>query len=146
MNQESLQDGAGAHTAALQKVKLPAIFLIATAVIGALFALLGLVLNLLGTFHAASVWGRPMSREEEQIMAMFSGGMGIISALIGLIMAILIFIGALKMMRLESYGLAIAVSIIAMIPCVSPCCFMGLPFGIWALVVLCNNDVKTAFH
>jgi hypothetical protein len=39
-----------------------------------------------------------------------------------------------------------AASIIAMIPCVSPCCLLGLPIGIWALVVLMKPEVKSAFH
>jgi hypothetical protein len=50
------------------------------------------------------------------------------------------------MKKLESYGLAMAASIIAMIPCVSPCCLLGLPIGIWALVVLMKPEVKSAFH
>jgi len=40
----------------------------------------------------------------------------------------------------------VAASIIAMIPCVSPCCCLGLPFGIWALVVLARPAVKSAFQ
>ncbi len=52
----------------------------------------------------------------------------------------------MKMKKLESYGLAMAASIIAMIPCLSPCCLIGLPIGIWALVVLSKPEVKSAFH
>jgi hypothetical protein len=29
---------------------------------------------------------------------------------------------------------------------VSPCCFIGLPIGIWALIVLAKPEVKAAFH
>jgi hypothetical protein len=61
-------------------------------------------------------------------------------------MAVVIFMGAGKMKRLESYGFAMAVSIIAMIPCISPCCLIGLPMGIWALVVLLDPNVKAAFR
>jgi hypothetical protein len=32
-----------------------------------------------------------------------------------------------------------------MIPCLSPCCCLGLPIGIWALVVLLDNNVKASF-
>jgi hypothetical protein len=42
--------------------------------------------------------------------------------------------------------LCIAASIVAMIPCVSPCCCIGLPVGIWALVVLSKGDVKDHFN
>jgi hypothetical protein len=51
-----------------------------------------------------------------------------------------------KMKRLESYGLAMTAAIIVMVPYVSPCCILGLPFGIWALVVLCDSSVKAAFR
>jgi hypothetical protein len=37
-------------------------------------------------------------------------------------------------------------SVIAMIPCISPCCIVGLPIGIWAMVVLSKPEVKSAFH
>ena len=50
-----------------------------------------------------------------------------------------------KMTRLQGWGLALAGSILAMIPCGSCCCFT-LPFGIWALVVLVNKDVKAGFQ
>ena len=47
--------------------------------------------------------------------------------------------------RLEGYGLAMTASIFAMIPCVGPCCLLGLPFGIWSVTVLNRRDVKAAF-
>jgi hypothetical protein len=33
-----------------------------------------------------------------------------------------------------------------MIPYISPCCCLGLPIGIWALVVLNNEQVKSSFR
>ena len=54
--------------------------------------------------------------------------------------------GALQMLKLRSWVLAVAASIVAMVPCIgSCCCFVGLPLGIWSLVVLMNRDVKAAF-
>jgi hypothetical protein len=32
------------------------------------------------------------------------------------------------------------------VPCISPCCLVGLPIGIWALVVLNKPEVKSSFH
>jgi hypothetical protein len=40
---------------------------------------------------------------------------------------------------------AMASSILALAPCVSPCCVVGLPIGIWSLVVLSQPEVKSAF-
>ena len=69
-----------------------------------------------------------------------------IGGVIGILLSGLIFIGAMKMKKLESHGLAVAASIVAMIPCLSPCCLLGLPIGIWAAVVLFKPEVKSAVH
>ena len=57
----------------------------------------------------------------------------------------LIIFGAWRMSTLRNRPLAMAGSIIAMIPCFSPCFFIGLPIGIWSLVVLCDENVKRSF-
>jgi hypothetical protein len=62
---------------------------------------------------------------------------------------ILPILGGIRMRSLRSYGLCVTGAIIAAIPCVSlaSCpCFLGAIFGIWALVVLLNPDVKNAFR
>jgi predicted lysophospholipase L1 biosynthesis ABC-type transport system permease subunit len=82
---------------------------------------------------------------EEQMAAMVSGGVGLFFGVIGLIVAGIVGFGAMRMMQLRSWGLSLAVSILAMIPCISPCCLMGIPIGIWALVVLNKPEVRAAF-
>jgi hypothetical protein len=57
-----------------------------------------------------------------------------------------VIFAALKMKDLTQWSLAVAASILVMIPCISPCCLIGLPVGIWSLVVLMRPDVKAAFH
>jgi hypothetical protein len=100
-----------------------------------------LVLNLAGaTFLAGS------QMPKEAWANMFTGTVAVVSSVIGILVSGLILFGGLKMKKLESYGLAMAVSIIAMIPCFSPCCVIGLPIGIWAVVVLSKPEVKSAFH
>jgi hypothetical protein len=64
--------------------------------------------------------------------------------LVQLIASGFIFFGALKMKNLERRGLAIAASIVAMIPGLT--CLFAIPVGIWALVVLCKAEVKAAFR
>jgi prolipoprotein diacylglyceryltransferase len=78
-------------------------------------------------------------------MNMFSGGIGIVGSLIGIAMAGFIIYGAMLMQKLQKYNMAMAASVIAMIPCISPCCLIGLPIGIWAIVVLVKPEVKAAF-
>ncbi len=144
MYQESDQGGMAASAVALEKVKLPAIFLMVTAGLGALMAVISLALHLFGTGLNLANMGDMGGNE--QLISMMSGGMGVGLSIVGLAMAGLVFFGASKMMKLEMYGLALTASIIAMIPCISPCCLLGIPIGIWALVVLLNQEVKAAFH
>ncbi len=63
-----------------------------------------------------------------------------------MILWILVIVGAVKMKRLENYAWAMTASIIALIPCICPCCVGGIPFGIWALVVLSDSQVQAAFR
>jgi hypothetical protein len=57
---------------------------------------------------------------------------------------IVMIIGGLKMMRLQSHGWAMTASILALLPC-SPVGILGLVVGIWSLVVLNRRNVKEAF-
>lgn len=66
------------------------------------------------------------------------------SGVLQLIGGVFIFIGGAKMKTLHGYGFGIASAILAIIPC-NICCCIGAVFGIWALVVLLNSDVKLAF-
>lgn len=128
------------RAAAMDQIKGPAIGLMATAGIGAAFQVLGLVVNLTGAGMGA------LARGNQGMPNMMSGGIGAVFSVIGLIMSVVVFMGASKMKNAESYGFAMAAAIIAMIPCVSPCCLLGLPLGIWALVVLMKPEVKAAFQ
>ena len=49
------------------------------------------------------------------------------------------------MKTLKSYPLALTGSIVAMLPC-SCCCVIGLPIGVWAVIVLLKPAVKLAFE
>jgi hypothetical protein len=83
---------------------------------------------------------------DERYTELYEGAAGIASSFIGILVAALIIYAALKMKELSQYGLCMAASILAMIPCISPCCIIGLPIGIWCLIVLTKPEVKTAFH
>jgi hypothetical protein len=61
--------------------------------------------------------------------------------------ALLIVVGAVRMIQLRSYGLAVASSVLSSLPCISPssCLMLGVFAGVWALVVLLDPDVREAF-
>lgn len=121
------------------QVNLPAIFLIIVGAIGAAWKILVILLNALGVGLNAAGGGN------NAMAGMMQGTIGIVFGVIGIIVAGVIIFGGIKMKKLQSYGLALTAAIIAMIPCISPCCILGLPFGIWALIVLMKPEVKAAF-
>ena len=127
--------------AAEQRVKGPAIGILVTAGVGGLWSLATLAMNLLGAGMA------PLAGQEGEVwVEMVSGVYGAAVSLVGLGVAGFLVWGGLKMMRLESWGIAMAACILALVPCVSPCCLIGLPFGIWGLVVINDQAVKQAFR
>jgi len=62
-----------------------------------------------------------------------------------LAIAALVLAGGLHMRAARSYGAALAGAALAVLPCFGPCFGLGLPIGVWALVVLCDADVRRAF-
>jgi len=137
-------DSLGRATA-LGLVKGPAIGLQVTAIVGLVLVALGFVLNLL-TLGGMSMGMQEINDPEiRKLFGTLGGGLGIVQDVIGAVVGIIVLIGASKMKRLESFQYAMTASIVAMIPCISPCCVFGLPFGIWALVVLNKPEVKSQF-
>lgn len=138
-----LQAGGG-RDAALQAVKGPAIALIVTAVLYALSCVWGIVRALILHPDLSKFQQFNMDPQVQKLVQVLSGPVGAIGSLLGLGFAVFILFGAIRMMALRNHQLAFAASIVAMLPC-SCCCILGLPFGIWALVVLNKPDVKSQF-
>lgn len=131
-----------------RKVSPPAIALMVTAGLGILFAVIGILMGLLGMGMAGMGGGMQGFGGEEipsWLAPMMSGTFQIVSNFIGIAVGCLILFAAMQMKKLTNWGLSLAGAIVAMIPCVSPCCVLGLPFGIWALVVLLKPEVKASF-
>jgi hypothetical protein len=134
--------------AAAAKVNAPATALMVVAILNILLALWGMV-NGVMSLGAPPPQAPPMQGVDPQMIMNImrvAGPVGIALALLQLVVAVVILLGALKMKKLESWGLAMGASVLAMIPCLSSCCLLGLPFGIWALVVINSVDVKSAFR
>ncbi|HEX5105574.1 MAG TPA: hypothetical protein VFV87_17265 [Pirellulaceae bacterium] len=122
------------------KVKPPAIVLIVAAVLGLGFSL----------FNVAFSFTEPQvdPNAPEFLREMQQGAVGpVAGAIQGAFAAInlLVLVGAVQMMRLKMWGLAVAASVVAMVNFGSCCCVLGLPVGIWSLVVLLSPEVKAAF-
>ena len=125
--------------AAQATVKGPAIFMMVLAITMILLQLIGVVLNLAGGAIAADL--PPEIRDK--ILA--QGALGLVQNVVIIIINIIILIGSIKMKKCQSYGLAMAASILCIL-CDWGCCCLGLGAGIWSIVVLCKPEVKAAFH
>lgn len=136
---------SGGRDAALAVVKGPAMGLKATAILGFIAVGLGLVINI-WTLTGGTIGMQQLPNPQmQQYFNTLGGGMGIVQNIIAAVIGVLIWRGAAKMQALESHQFAFTASILAIIPCISPCCLFGLPFGIWALVVLAKPEVKSQF-
>jgi hypothetical protein len=127
---------------ASRQVSGPATGLLVTGIIGAFFAGVGLIASIVGMGIA------PFIREEipERYAEFWEGSVGAAGSIVEIVVAAFIIYVALKMKELRQWELSLAASIVAMIPCISPCCILGLPIGIWALVVLLRPEIKDAFR
>jgi hypothetical protein len=122
-------------------VRTPALFVKIFGWIGIAIGVLGVfvfvLLLLLGGNNNRRKPAAPFN-DEELVLRVTQSAM---TATLG----VLTVIGGVKMGRLESRGWAITSAILAMIPCINWCCLLGIPLGIWVLVVLNRPDVTDGF-
>ena len=122
-----------------EKVKGPAIGLIVAGGLGVAMALL----NILSVFFGAAMSFNQYQSLQGQLGAAYYAVMGV-SIVLGLGVSGFLIWAGLQMKELRNRTLCIVACILAMIPCLA-CCLVGLPVGIWGLVVLMNDEVKQAF-
>lgn len=65
--------------------------------------------------------------------------------IIWLAISTITLIGSIKILFRSNYRLAKTASILSLVPC-TPCFIIGIPFGIWGLIVLSDPTVKQAFN
>jgi len=118
--------------------------LLVVGALGALWQLLTIVLNIAGVGMAGLQNIGGGNAATDRYFQYFSGGLGVFFALIGLAIYAFIIWAALQMKALRKWNISVAGTIAAMLPC-SCCCLIGLPIGIWGLVVLLKPEVKSAF-
>ncbi len=127
--------------AAASRVAAPAIAIVVVSGLAIAGGLLNMLLHVLGL--GAGMFGR--GGGDARFAQLMGSTIGVVVTLIGVVLYGVAIFGALKMKALRSWGMSMASAVIVMLPC-SCCCLIGLPVGIWALVVLLLNDeVKSAF-
>jgi hypothetical protein len=138
---------------ALQLVKGPAIALKVTAILNIILAAWSLVRMAIFPLKMQQFNSALQQLNNPQLEQLFQkwihmayGPLGAVNSLFGLALSVLILVGAARMQSLRNYEFALTAAILAMVPCLTPCCLIGLPFGIWAVVVLRKAGVKSQFH
>jgi hypothetical protein len=139
--------GGGGDARAREMVSGPATALMVSGILFVIFALIGLVGNMMGaSFRPPPGEIPPEMQQFFQMMEQMQGPVAIVSGLLQLGVSGLLIFASQKLRALESFGLVVTATILAMVPCTSPCCCLGLPVGIWILVVLFKPEVKSAFR
>lgn len=148
----------GSEAAALEAVKNPAICLILTGLLNIVLSLWGALeavffpVNIDQQLAAVPQFNDPEVQKfisDPQVShflhLLYSPAVLVSNDLFTLTMSILVLMGALRMKVLRSYEFSLIAALLALLPCVTSCCLIGLPFGIWAIIVLRRPAVKGQF-
>jgi hypothetical protein len=125
------------HQNPATRVSAPAVGLIVSGAVGIALTLLWMLL--IGVFGLAAMANSEVRDALPGVGV--SMGWGVVS----LALSGLVTYAGWQMRQLRGWTLSMAGAIIAMLPC-SGCCLLGLPIGIWAVVVLIDQEVKRAFE
>ena len=118
-------------------VAIPAVGLIVAGLLHLLSAVTAI--NLLGNPHGG--WLGNLLGPAASVLPFSNPLFGWSVGLFKAIPAVLMIYGGVQMVQLRSYAWSIAAGILGIV-----CCsFVGLPMGIWALIVLTKPDVREAF-
>ncbi|HIF32980.1 MAG: hypothetical protein ABGX22_17685 [Pirellulaceae bacterium] len=60
-------------------------------------------------------------------------------------MTLAVILGSISMIRMKGYRSAVIAATCATVPVCSPCFVVGIPFGVWAMVLLRRPEVKSRF-
>jgi hypothetical protein len=137
----------------LEAVRVPAICLIVAAALNAFVALWSTVKALFFPEDADKILAQMPAIDDPQAKQLvtsmvhwMTGPSAVAFNGLALILSLVVLAGSIRMLALRSYEFAFLAAILAMLPCVTPCCLLGLPFGIWAVIVLRKPGVKDHFN
>ncbi len=127
-----------------ERLKLPAMGLIALGLVNALLGVLA-VLQLLLKLINAEQTTRVFESEARRLGYMFGFFFWPLLMFLGTLISPLVIYGGARMFAAKSYAMAGLAAILALIPVTSCCFVLGIPVGIWSLIVMRRPEVKAAF-
>lgn len=127
------------------QVNGPGIGLIVTGVLNVLLGIVRAAFSITG-FGIGAINSGGQNAEMEKMLMGAMGTAGLVLGGVCVLCGAVTLLAGVKLRKLQSYGLCMTGTILAMIPCTSACCLLGLPIGIWALVVMSKPEVKSQFH
>ena len=133
---------------AKSKLKPPGIALIVVGSIGLLctggYFLVSVALMASG---APEFKPPPELKDPLEINGFYVGLYGALFAMaLNSLLQIFVILGGVAMLRAKGRGMAWTGSVLSVIPVLtSSCCVLGIPVGIWALIVLSDANVKRVF-
>jgi hypothetical protein len=132
----------GTRARARERVLMPAIFLMISGGLGFAYAVFNAAVFFSGVNENNP---NPLIKEDPNMKNDPAYKAGQYAVIVGTIIgSALVIVGGLQMKNLKNRGFVMFTSILAMTPC-NCCCLLGIPFGIWSLVVLNDETVKRAF-
>lgn len=129
------------YEAAKRKLSAPTTFLISVTAFSIAVFLAGLAFNLWLIQNEASIQIADIQADQEIPLTVPIG-----LTLFMVTFNAIIILGALRMRRLQSRTWAMLACFLALIPCFGPCFIFGIPFGLWGLWTLRDDDVRAAFN
>ncbi len=112
-----------------------AISLIVVSVLWSFFALLGIV------YFYSQISAPDADAHTRHVLTTY-----MLYMLVSIAYCLMLVSGAFSMIRKGSYVWAVATSCLAMVPILGPCYVLGIPIGIWALIVLRRPQVRESFR
>jgi hypothetical protein len=129
-------------------LKAPAICMISVSGLSILAYIIDTILKLpallsLGAGNVNPDQFRGRVPTEAQTDTMFA--VVLVLTLVFFAMSCFTLFGGIRMLQKRDFALVRNAAICACIPCISPCVVLGIPFGIWALVLLNNDRIVAQF-
>ncbi|MBL9172970.1 MAG: DUF4339 domain-containing protein [Verrucomicrobiales bacterium] len=145
-----LPSGGGTE-AAQSAVKAPAILMIVAAALSLLHALYSLVIIFQMPMddilrQAEKQMGQPFP---VQVPVAFMKTAMVATGALPIVAAIITLIAGQRFLSLRSRGLVMTGGILLLLPCCGvsgPVCLLGMPVGIWSLVVVSKPEIRSAFR